>query len=89
MHPLATGALFVLQCFHVLFLALHDWIPLGTLNDVKAVRAANPGRKLERSSASLPLRSGWVPAPLTLAGPIQRGCSGGSGSATASYSSAN
>jgi hypothetical protein len=36
----------MLQCFHVLFLALHDWIPLGTLNDVKAVRAANPIGKL-------------------------------------------
>jgi hypothetical protein len=46
MHPIAMGTLFVLQCFHVLFLALHDWIPLGTLNDVKAVREANPGRKL-------------------------------------------
>ena len=46
MHPIAMGALFALQCFHVLFLALHDWIPLGTLNDVKAVRAANPGHKL-------------------------------------------
>jgi hypothetical protein len=39
-------ALLTLQSFHVLFLALHDWIPLGTLNDVKAVRRANPGRKL-------------------------------------------
>jgi hypothetical protein len=39
-------ALLALQCFHVLFLAFHDWIPLGTLNDVKAVRQANPGRKL-------------------------------------------
>lgn len=46
MHPIATDALFALQCFHVLFLALHDWIPLGTLNDVTAVRGANPGRKL-------------------------------------------
>ena len=46
MHPTAMGALFALQCFHVLFLALHDWIPLGTFNDVKAVREANPGRKL-------------------------------------------
>ena len=46
MHPIAIGALFGLQCFHVLFLGLHDWIPLGRLNDVKAVRAANPGRKL-------------------------------------------
>jgi hypothetical protein len=46
MHPIAIGALFGLQCFHVLFLGLHDWIPLGPLNDVKAVRDANPGRKL-------------------------------------------
>lgn len=41
-----TNALFGLQLFQVLFLALHDWIPLGPLNDVKAVRAENPGRKL-------------------------------------------
>ena len=46
MHPIAIGALFGLQCFHVLFLGLHDWIPLGSLNDVKAVRAANPSGKL-------------------------------------------
>ena len=46
MHPILIGTLFGLQCFHLLFLGLHDWIPLGRLNDVKAVRAANPGRKL-------------------------------------------
>jgi hypothetical protein len=46
MPPIPMGALFALQCFHVIFLALHDWVPLGTLNDVKVVRAANPGRKL-------------------------------------------
>lgn len=46
MHSIAIDVLFALQCFHVLFLALHDWIPLGTLNDVKAARAANPGSKL-------------------------------------------
>lgn len=40
------NALLILQIFHVLFLALHDWVPLGKLNDVKAVRAANPGEKL-------------------------------------------
>lgn len=44
--PIVMGALFAFQCFHVLFLALHDWIPLGTFNDVRAVREANPGRKL-------------------------------------------
>jgi hypothetical protein len=46
MHPITIGALFALQCFHVLFLALHDWIPLGSLNDVKAVRMENPIHKL-------------------------------------------
>ena len=46
MHPITIGALFALQCFHVLFLALHDWIPLGSLNDVRAVRSANPMHKL-------------------------------------------
>jgi hypothetical protein len=46
MYPITMGALLALQGFHVLFLALHDWIPFGTLNDVKAVRTANPGRKL-------------------------------------------
>jgi hypothetical protein len=39
-------ALLVLQIFHVLFLALHDWVPLGNLNNLKAVRAANPVKKL-------------------------------------------
>lgn len=46
MQSLAIDTLFGLQCFHVLFLGLHDWIPLGSLNDVKAVRASNPGGKL-------------------------------------------
>jgi hypothetical protein len=39
-------ALLVLQAFHVLFLALHDWVPVPPLNDVKAVHAANPSGKL-------------------------------------------
>jgi hypothetical protein len=46
MHHFTIGALLGLQCFHVLFLTLHDWIPLGSLNDVKAVRMANPIHKL-------------------------------------------
>ena len=45
-HSVAMDALFALQLFHVLFLALHDWIPLGPLNDVKAVRAADPVSKM-------------------------------------------
>jgi hypothetical protein len=46
MHRFTVGALLALQTFHVLFLALHDGIPLGRLNDVKGVRAANSGSKL-------------------------------------------
>jgi hypothetical protein len=46
MHPILTGALLALQCFHVLFLALHDWISMGTFNDVNAVRMTYPVRKL-------------------------------------------
>lgn len=46
MRPFALYLLLALQAFHVLFLLLHDWIPLGSLNNVAAVRAANPGRKL-------------------------------------------
>ena len=38
--------LLALQAFHVLFLLLHDWIPLGSLINVAAVRAANPAGKL-------------------------------------------
>lgn len=37
MHPTNMSALLALQCFEVLFLFLHDWIPLGTLNDLRGV----------------------------------------------------
>jgi hypothetical protein len=38
------------QTFVVLFIALHDWIPLGSLNNVKGVRAADPVGKLAVST---------------------------------------
>jgi hypothetical protein len=38
--------LVTLQTFHVLFLGLHDWIPLGRLNDVAAVRSEISPRNL-------------------------------------------
>jgi len=38
--------LIALQTFQVLFLALHDWVPLGGLNDVAAVRSEMPTRNL-------------------------------------------
>jgi hypothetical protein len=46
MHPVAMNALLPLQTFIVLFLALHDWIPLGRFNNIAGVRAANPGATL-------------------------------------------
>jgi len=48
MDDFPARAVLVLQCFHVAFLALHDWIPLGPLNDVEAVRAENSTAKLLR-----------------------------------------
>jgi len=36
----------VLQAFQVLFLWLHDWVPLGRLNDVKAVRSQDSAFRL-------------------------------------------
>ena len=38
--------LIALQTFQVLFLALHDWLPLDGLNDVAAVRNEIPTRTL-------------------------------------------
>lgn len=46
MRPMLFDLLFALQAFHVLFLLLHDWIPLGTLNNIAAVRAENSIGKL-------------------------------------------
>jgi hypothetical protein len=34
------------QAFVVSFIALHDWIPLGTLNNVRGTRSADTPRKL-------------------------------------------
>jgi hypothetical protein len=46
MHSVATVALLALQCFVVLFVALHNWIPLGTLNNLKGIRVEFPTGKL-------------------------------------------
>jgi hypothetical protein len=39
--------LLALQAFQVLFLWLHDWIPLGRLNDVAAVRGEDTTGRLD------------------------------------------
>jgi len=46
MHSVAMVALLALQCFVVLLVALHNWIPLGTLNNVKGIRVEFPTGKL-------------------------------------------
>ncbi len=38
--------LLVLQAFQVIFLWIHDWIPLGRLNDVAAVRSQDTRARL-------------------------------------------
>jgi hypothetical protein len=41
------GAILIeLRAFQVLFLAIHDWVPLGRLNDTAAVRKEIPAREL-------------------------------------------
>ena len=71
MHPVTVGALFVLQTFHVLFLSLHDWIPLGNLNDPKAVRATIPGHKLLAATliSTAPFAFGLAASTVYLAKP--------------------
>ena len=39
-------ALVICQIVTVLFLAFHDWVPLGTLNNVTGLRAVDTRRKL-------------------------------------------
>ncbi len=43
--PAAT-ILIALECFVVAFVGLHNWVPLGSLNDLNAVRTEFPGTKL-------------------------------------------
>ena len=45
-NPRIESFLLVLQVFQVLFLWLHDWIPLGRLNDVTAVRSQDTSPRL-------------------------------------------
>lgn len=46
MHFFASVGLLALQCFVALFVAFHNWIPLGRLNDLNGVRAKFPTGKL-------------------------------------------
>ncbi len=44
--PWLVPALLAAQSAHVAFLLLHDWLPLGKLNDVKALLKADSGAKI-------------------------------------------
>lgn len=46
LHPTARLVLLALECFVVLFVGLHNWVPLGALNNVRGVRIAFPTFKL-------------------------------------------
>jgi hypothetical protein len=46
MNAVLVDILIALQVFVVAFIALHDWIPLGSLNDVRAVQAADSRSRL-------------------------------------------
>jgi hypothetical protein len=65
MAPTASGVLIALQCFVVAFVALHNWVPLGSLNDLKAVRAEFPTGNLIVTTLS-----NLAPAAIGLAGSI-------------------
>jgi len=65
MHLALLSALVALQCFVVLFVGFHNWIPLGALNDRKGVRVAFPTPKL-----ALVTLLNLTPSALGLAGCI-------------------
>jgi hypothetical protein len=59
-HPSLEALLIGLQAFHVLFLLLHDWIPLGRLSNLAAVHAIDSIAKLLRTTflSALPFAAG-------------------------------
>ena len=65
-------ALIALQALQVLFLWIHDWVPLGRLNDVRAVRAADPTSRLILVTLlqSLPFTIGLVFSLKSLGHPV-------------------
>jgi hypothetical protein len=68
--PLLIDAAIALQVYVTAFVALHDWVPVGRLNDVKAVRATEPaGRMITVTILStLPLAFGAAESVLHISG---------------------
>ena len=67
-------ALIALQIFHVLFLLLHDWTPLGRLNDIAAVRRENSLRFMVIGTlvSTAPFAVGMVLTGMSLDHPFSR-----------------
>jgi hypothetical protein len=63
--------LLLLQAFQVLFLWIHDWIPLGRLNDVAAVRSQDTTQRLVTVTLvqSVPFTIGLVFSALSFGHP--------------------
>lgn len=53
-------AFLLCQLYVVLFIALHDWVPLGSLNNLAGVRAVDTGMRLARTTvlSTLPFAVG-------------------------------
>jgi len=62
MQPALKIALIGLQGLQVAFLALHDWVPLGRLSNLEAVRASDPPGELLRVTvlSTLPFAAVFV-----------------------------
>jgi hypothetical protein len=72
MHPVTEGVLIALQIFVVLFVGLHNWIPLGSLNDLKGAHAAFPGWKLFTTTLTnfIPFSFGLLASAIYFGGPF-------------------
>jgi hypothetical protein len=83
--------LLALQGFQVLFLLIHDWIPLGRLNDVAAVLSQDTLGRLVRVTAiqTIPFAIGLYFSARYFGAGYPHGSSCGCGLATRSYSSAS
>ncbi|HLY66360.1 MAG TPA: hypothetical protein VKU60_12570 [Chloroflexota bacterium] len=73
-----------LQLFQVAFLWLHDWVPLGRLNDVAAVRRHDslPRLVVVTLLQAMPWTVSRCSAGGTSPSPTPRRCGSGCGSAT-------
>ncbi len=62
MNPNIMLALLLCQLYVVLFIALHDWLPLGRLNNLAGIRAVDTKQQLLRTTilSALPFAVGFI-----------------------------